>query len=137
MFQDSYQYRPITRLSLTKKPLRHPSDVKGTPKDRARLAREITSLLALMTDLRYCVEEATSSEPWFTSVRALGVEGGPLSQFHEAIEILAAKLKPESGLKGFGKALVWTLEKNDVLEILSRIERLKTLITLALQNDHL
>jgi hypothetical protein len=27
MFQGSYRYRPVTELSLAKKPLRHPSDV--------------------------------------------------------------------------------------------------------------
>jgi hypothetical protein len=127
----------IQLIDVTASTLKYLNDVKEAPKDRARLARETASLLALLTDLRYRVEEATPSEPWFNSIRALGIDGGPLSQFREAMEALAKKLKPESGLKKFGKALLWTVEKDDILEILSRIERLKTLVSCALQNDHL
>lgn len=127
----------IQLIDVTAQTIKYLNDIKEAPKDRGRLARETTSLLGLLTDLRYRVEEAKSAEPWFTSVRALGVEGGPLSQFYEAMETLVGKLRLERGLKKLGKALVWTLEKNDVLEILSKIERLKTLVSLALQNDHL
>jgi hypothetical protein len=31
MLQGSYRYRPVTELSLAKKPLRHPSDVRSVP----------------------------------------------------------------------------------------------------------
>jgi hypothetical protein len=127
----------IQLIDVTAQTIKYLNDIKEAPKDRGRLARETTSLLALLTDLRYRVEEAKSAEPWFTSVCALGVEGGPLSQLYEAMETLVRKLRLERGLKKLGKALVWTLEKNDVLEILSKIERLKTLVSLALQNDHL
>lgn len=127
----------VQLIDATATAVKHLNDVKDAPKDRAMLAREATSLLAVLTDLRYRVEEAKSTEPWFASLRALGKEGGPLSQFHEAIERLAMKLKPETGLRKFGKALVWTLDKNDIQYILSQIERLKTLVIYALQNDHL
>lgn len=83
------------------------------------------------------MEEAQLTDPWFTGVRSLGGEGGPLDQFKEAMEELARKLKPEAGIKKFGKALTWTLDKNEISNILSKIERLKTLVSLALQKDHL
>jgi hypothetical protein len=127
----------IQLIDATTKAIKYLNDVKDAPKDRARLAREATSLLALLTDLRYRVEEAKSMDPWFTGVRLLGVEGGPLEQFKEAIEELARKLKPKSGVMKFGKALLWTLDKNEINKILSKIERLKTLVGLALQKDHL
>lgn len=102
----------IQLIDVTVQTIKYLNDIKEAPKDRGRLARETTNLLALLTDLRYRVEEAKSAEPWFTSVRALGIEGGLLSQFHETMETLAGKLKPERGLKKLEKALVWTLEKN-------------------------
>jgi hypothetical protein len=138
---------PVTAVSLaasivqlintTTKAIKYLNDVKDAPKDRATLAREVSSLLALFTDLRYRVEEAESMGAWFADVRSLGVEGGPLDQFKDAIEKLARKLRPEAGIKKFGKALIWTLHKNEISNILSKIERLKTLVSLALQKDHL
>ena len=60
-----------------------------------------------------------------------------MEQFNEAIEELTRKLKPESGVKKFGKALLWTLDKNEINNILSKIERLKSRVGLALQEDQL
>jgi hypothetical protein len=127
----------IQLIDATTTAIKYLNDVKDAPKDRAALAREGSSLLALLTDLRYRLEEAESTDPWFNSVRSLGVEGGPLEQFKDVMEELARKLKPEAGIKKFGKALIWTLDKNAIGNILSKIERLKTLVSLALQKDHL
>ncbi|KAH0534081.1 hypothetical protein FGG08_007315 [Glutinoglossum americanum] len=127
----------VQLINATTKAIKYLNDVKEAPKDRARLAREATSLLALLIDLRYRVEEAESTDPWFAGVCSLGVEGGPLEQFKKAIEELAEKLKPEGGMRKFGKALLWTLDKNEIGNTLSRIERLKTLVGFALQKDHL
>jgi hypothetical protein len=65
------------------------------------------------------------------------VEGGPLEQFNEAIDDLARKLKPEKSLKKLTKAVFWSLDKNEINNILTKIERLKTFVDLALQKDHL
>jgi hypothetical protein len=127
----------VQLIDATTKAIQYLNDVKDAPKDRAALAREAASLLALFIDLRYRLEEAESMDLWFTSVRSLGVEGGPLDQFQEAMEELGRKLKPAAGVKKLGKALIWTLDKNEISKILSKIERLKTQVSLALQGDHL
>jgi hypothetical protein len=116
-------------IDTTSQAIKYLNDVKDAPKDRAKLAREATSLLALLTGLRYRVEEANSTDPWFTGACSLGVENGPLEQFKEAMAEPSKKLKSESGVKKFGKALVWTLDKNEINNILSKIVRLKTLIS--------
>jgi hypothetical protein len=127
----------VQLIDATTTAIKYLNDVKDAPKDRATLAREGSSLLTLFIDLRYTVEEAESTGAWFASVRSLGVEGGPLDQFKDAMKELARKLKAEAGIKKFGKALIWTLNKNEISNILSKIERLKTLVSLALQKDHL
>jgi len=124
----------VQLIDTTTTVIKYLNDVKDAPKDRAILAREGSSLLALFIDLRYRVEEADSTGAWFAGVRSLG---GPLDQFKDAMEELARKLKPEAGIKKFGKALIWTLDKNEISNILSKLERLKTLVILALQKDHL
>jgi hypothetical protein len=96
----------VQLIDATITAIKHLNNVKDAPKDRATPAQEGSSLLALFTDLRYRVEEAGSTGAWLASVRSLGVEGGPLDQFKDAIEELARKLKPETGIKKFGKALI-------------------------------
>jgi hypothetical protein len=127
----------IQLINITMTAIKYLNDVKDAPKDRSRLALEATSLLVLLTDLRYRVEEVRATDPWLTAVASLGVEKGPLEQFRDAIETLTRKLKPKTGKKKLGMALLWSLDKKEIDDILSKIERLKPLIGLALQSDHL
>ncbi|KAI9774337.1 MAG: hypothetical protein M1840_004231 [Geoglossum simile] len=131
----------VQLIDATTKALKYLNDVKDALRDRATLAREVTSLLPLLTDLRYKVEEASSThDPWFAGVRTLGVEGGPLDQLKDTMVDLTKKLKPETGAKNICKrlarTLVWTIDKGQINNILSKIERLKTRVSLALQGDH-
>lgn len=127
----------IQLMDATMMAIKYLNDVKDAPKDRSKIARDATSLMVLLTDLRYRVEETDSTDPWFTGVRLLGVDGGPLDQFKEALDDLARRLKPKTGIKKLGKMLIWTLDKKNIDDILDSIERLKTLVTLSLGKDHL
>lgn len=106
-------------------------DVTNAPKDLGKLMREATGLLVLLTDLRYWVEETTSTDPWFSGLRSLEE---PLMEFKITMEDIADKLTPAIGLK---KVLRWTLDKKQVDAALSKIERLKTIVVFALTKDHL
>ncbi|KAI1130746.1 hypothetical protein F5Y10DRAFT_107493 [Nemania abortiva] len=128
----------IQLIETTATVLRYANDVRDAPTERAQFARHASSLLALLTDLRYRVEEAKSaSEPWFVALRGLGVEGGPLDELKDRMERLATKLQPlpAGRLEKARKALTWTLDKKEISEVLVQIERAKTLVMLALQND--
>jgi hypothetical protein len=127
----------VQLIDTTTKAIKYINDVKDAPRDRARLAREAANLLAFLTDLRYRLEETKSTDPWFTGIRSLGVKGGPLEQLNEAIDDLARKFKPEKSLKKLTKAVFWSLDKNEINNILTKIERLKTFVALTLNNDHL
>ena len=63
------------------------------------------------------------------------MENGPLDQLQQALMRMVAKIEPADGIMKIGKQLKWKFEKTEVDEILSRIERLKSLINLALAND--
>ena len=129
----------ITQLiDVTSKVINYFNGVKDAPKDRAKLVREATSLLLLFTDLSCRVEENVSADLWFTGLRSLGGEGGPLTEFRNAMEDIASKLAPATTSVGnLRKVLRWTLDKKEIEAILLKIERLKTLVGLALQKDHL
>lgn len=110
--------------------------VKNAPKERTAVAREATSLYALLIDLRYKVEDAgaAKSEEWLTAVRSLKPR---LEELKTLLEEVAGKLVPEgeTSIKRLGKNLVWPWNEKKCRDILSRIERLKTLIHFALNES--
>ena len=85
-------------IETTSKTVRYLNDVKGAPKDRAKLAQEATNLLSDFTRLRYRVEEAGSTDPWYIGIRSLGGAGGPLKDFESTMEDLGDRLAPGKGL---------------------------------------
>jgi hypothetical protein len=125
-------------LGTTAQVIQYLNDVKDASKEKRSLASEAASLLGLLTDLKYRAEEAEQTrDPWYTGIRVLGGENGPLEQFRNSLEELAAKLKPLSGYRKAGKSLLWTFDKTEINNILARIERLKTLIGFALSKDQM
>jgi hypothetical protein len=128
----------IAILQLSAKVLSYLNDVKDTSKGRAQCAIEASNLHNLLTNLRFRLEEeGHGHQPWFSAVQALAVENGPLDQFKQALEILHAKMTDGGRLKKAREALLWKFKKEEVDAILARMERLKTLVEIALQMDHL
>lgn len=127
----------ITVIDLTAKVISFLNGIKDASKERARCAIEASNVFNLLTNLKYRLEEATPEDPWTTAVRALGTENGPLDQFKGTLEELISKLTLGTGFKKTGRAIVWKLDKAEVNDIISRIERLKSLIQIALEMDHL
>lgn len=72
----------IQLIDMNSKVVSYFNDIKDAPKDRAKLARMATGLLALLIDLICQVEEEnTSTSPWFADLRLLEEKGGPLMKF--------------------------------------------------------
>ncbi|KAI9812564.1 MAG: hypothetical protein M1827_004553 [Pycnora praestabilis] len=122
-------------IETTAKVVQYLNDVTNAPKERATLALEATNLLALLTNLRYRLEEANATDPWYAGVRSLAVKNGPLELFKRAMEEMVSKLKPEKGARKFGKMMIWPLDKKDIKEMLGDIERMKSTVNLVLQKD--
>ena len=123
-------------LNTTVVAIQYINNVQDAPKERSRLALEISSLLTFLTNLRYRVEEIETRGEWLANANALAVPNGPLDQVRCAVEEVIDKLKPAEGLAKSLKRLKWPFEKQDVAHFLGQIERAKALIGLALQNDH-
>lgn len=124
-------------LQLTSIVIEYLDNIKDASTDRARFALEASNLYNLLVTLRFRLEEGSSNEPWYAAVRALGVENGPLDQYKHALEQLRTKITSGSGIRKMGNALLWKFIKEEVTNILSRMERLKTLVQIALEMDHL
>jgi hypothetical protein len=126
----------IAVLQLTSTVVGYLNDVKDASEERLRIRDEITSASFLLYMLRDRAEQASLGEAWLSTVRSLSVPKGPLEQFKRALEQLAARLAPVNKLRKFGKALKWPFQREEIKDILSTIERQKSLFDLALQNDH-
>ncbi|KAF2469207.1 ankyrin [Lindgomyces ingoldianus] len=126
----------IAVLQLSTKVLEYLNDVKDASKDRTQCALETSNLYNLLFNLRAQVEEGDATKEWYTALRALAVENGPLDQFKEALETLQARMTDGGRLKKAGDILMWKFKKEEMVSILGRIERLKTLVEIALQRDH-
>jgi hypothetical protein len=128
----------VAILQLSNKVIGYLNDVKDASKDRARCAIEASNLHSLLTNLRFRLEEGDVEASWFTAIRALAVEKGPLDQFKTALELLQDRMTMGRGTLGHvSKALVWKFQKEEMERILQSIERLKALAGIALQMDHL
>lgn len=126
----------IAIMQMTFKVSESLSDAKDASNDRSQFATEISNLSKLLVDLLSRLDES-SDHPWHASVRALGDKDGPIFQYRVALEKLKDKISAGDGLKKITRTLLWTYIKEDAESILTRIERLKSLVHIALANDHL
>ncbi|KAL8893509.1 MAG: hypothetical protein Q9192_005193 [Flavoplaca navasiana] len=126
----------IAVLQLSAKVLSYLNDVNDASKDRAQCAIEASNLHSLLINLRFRLEGSDTSKPWYIAVRALAVENGPLDQFKQVLETLQAEMTDGGRLQQFVDRLKWKFKREDIAIILARMERLKTLIEIALQMDH-
>jgi len=122
-------------LQITGTIISYIKDVREASKEQTVLGMEVSELKSLLTVLQTRVRDADSGEPWFAAVRTLGAKDGPLDQFKFALEQLASKLGQVNGLKRVAKTLIWPFDKTEIKGMLDAIERLKSLVGLALGND--
>ncbi|PSN61085.1 hypothetical protein BS50DRAFT_447749, partial [Corynespora cassiicola Philippines] len=102
-------------------------DAKDASTDRSQFTTELSNLSNLLATLLFRVDE-NSNEPWHAEVRELGGKDGLIYQYRVALEQLKDKISGEHGIRKMAKALLWKYIKEDAKDILSRIERLKSLV---------
>lgn len=108
---------------------------RGT-EERQRIVSEINSTTAICKNLSDC-SEISGPEPWMITLKILDTPDGPVAQFLQCLEYLRSKLAPKtSRLATFVQVLSWPLDKEEVLDVLAKIERQKSLFNIALTNNH-
>jgi hypothetical protein len=127
----------IAVLQLTGEVIKYLNDVKDAPKECQQCATEASNLLNLLINLLYHLNQGKTGDPWYTAVRALNVENGPLDQYKQALEQLRSRVEIQDGVQKVKRRLLWKFIKAEVAGILARMERLKTLVSIALEMDHL
>jgi|ERR1700722_9294347 hypothetical protein len=127
----------IAVLQLSGTVIEYLNDVKGASEDRHRILNEVACISGLLYFLKDRATQSQYGHSWSMTLASLNTPKGPLEQFKSALERLIFKLAPVEGWRKAGKALAWPFQKEEIKEILSAIERHKSLFNLALQNDHM
>lgn len=111
-------------------------DIKGGGRDRLRLTDEVNALWIVLKHLEEQLEPSNShEEAWLEGVRSLKSPNGVFDQIQEAMQTLSAKLKPRTGYRKALQTLRWPLsDKKDIEEIVKRLERLKSSVSLVLNH---
>jgi hypothetical protein len=127
----------IAVLQITGEVIKYFNDVKDAPKECQLCMTEASTLQGLLINLLYHVNQGKAGDPWFTAVRALNVENGPLDQYKQALTQLLSRVERQEGIQMVKRRLLWKFTKEEVASILARLERLKSLVNIALEMDHL
>jgi len=127
----------IALLQLSGVVISYLKDVKDASKDCQNILLEIGNARCLLQVLNDLI--TGSAQPsYLAAARSLAAIHGPLDQFRSLLERLSQKIvTPANSFAKAAKVLTWSLKKDEVKDLLSTIERLKSLFGLALQNDHL
>ncbi|KAL9576779.1 MAG: hypothetical protein Q9212_006823 [Teloschistes hypoglaucus] len=113
------------------------SDVYHASEDQPQLLQEASSVLPVLFALKSRLAQSSQDEPWSIGIRALGVASGPLDQLGQALMTIAQKLQPTNGVTKLLRTAKWPFDKKTCREMLGRMERAKSSIGLALQNDQI
>ena len=125
----------IAILQLTTSLTAYITAIMKATTEQKRLAVEASNLYSLLTSLRFRVEAARPDDPWFSQVKMLGAQNGPLEQLKDILEKMVEQISSSGKRHQIKSAVLWKFTKTDMENALTRIERLKSLITCALTND--
>lgn len=124
-------------LKLTTDTILYIKEAKEASDERKTFVRETSTLSGMLNTLMNFVNAEDLNDPWLHAVSELVARNGPLDQFSVALQKLNTQLAPGSGIRKLGQTLFWKQVKDDVKNLLSRIERLNALIAIALDLDHM
>ena len=120
----------IAVLQVTTEVMSYLNDIKNASEEQRQITKEASNLYVFLHDIKYRVESASDNEPWYDHARSLSREGGPLDELGDVVENIAEKTRKTKRFK-------WKFAKEEVKKFLDQIERLKSLISASLDDDHL
>ena len=120
-----------TLLQLAGAVIKYLSILKNASDDIKALVLELCTIRGLLSTIKDLVTEDSMLH------ESLSGHNGLFTQIESSLQSLASKIEPTSKTTGhsFVQKLRWPLRKEEVKDALSSIERQKTLLGLALQND--
>ena len=106
-------------------------ETKNASKDAREFRQDAVEIQSLVTRLRYRLKDSDTPVAWLKS--AIQLE--PLvNELNASLDDFSRRVQPVKGIAKLNRHFLWSLKKQDIKDVLGRIERLKTLIGLALSD---
>ena len=119
-----------TLLQLSKEVVEYIGNTSGASKQKEELVKEITATASLLNDL----EKRVKSDKWRHKIDSLEGFDRPLELFRTVLTTLESKIKSSrNSFISISKRIIWHFEKGEYETILSKIERSKSSLSIALQ----
>lgn len=125
----------IAVLQATKEIISYVKETRDAPKELTKVYDEAKNLVILLYELKDSLAEQDPHDPWLRVTSGLAMRDGPLDQYKKALEVLVSKTTGH-GLRKIGQVLAWKFIKEEVMSLLLQIERIKSLVQIALEMDH-
>lgn len=127
----------VAVLQLTTTVIQYMSHVKDGSDDRSRIRSELCGINGILSILNGKAVEEQQGDAWSMTFQSLCVVNGPLQQFEQTLQRLAKKLRVPSNSRKLFSAIDWPFKQDEVTELLTSLERQKSLFLFAQQNDHM
>jgi hypothetical protein len=110
------------------------NSIKDAQQHTVQLAQDISNNASLMFRLRWRLIDPNTADAWKNQVSNMLNEF--LVQMKDQLADLAAQLHVDAtGLSKLSHSLLWPLRKREVKDMLARIDRLNSLVSLALEDN--
>lgn len=128
-------------IKVTGGVVKYIASAAGATAARRKLREEVMACERVLQELLFESSDFDGGEKWKDTVDTLEAPGGPLGRLMIALGAVETKLQPEAASSGkirnsLGLSrLTWPFSEKEVQQILETIEREKSLLMLALEND--
>ncbi len=122
----------IAVLQLSETVIKYIVTAKGAKDDRKRLREEIRGCSNILKQLQDNADDSEEGKAWSDTIKALEAPDAPLGRLYRTLSLVQTKLQTRDGI---AKILKWPFQEKEVQKIIQSIEREKTLLDIALQNN--
>ncbi|KAK0438147.1 uncharacterized protein EV420DRAFT_1280221 [Desarmillaria tabescens] len=124
----------VTLVEISHTIVGYLKDVKEASKECDKLSKELSNLAIYLETVNKLTQTADANDPWLATAQRLS---SPFMQLDILLKNLKKKLEPASdGMGKMKQRLLWKFTKESVEDALKKIERIKSLVIVAVQHDH-
>jgi hypothetical protein len=125
----------IAIIQLTSEVAKYASAAAGATKDRKQLRDEVRACEHILQRLKDEADDSEEGRAWAETIKALEAPDAPLGRLRVALDVIRARLQPKEGVRKATASLIWPFDEKEIKKILEAIEREKSLLQLALDNN--
>ena len=125
----------VAVLQLSSEVIKYINAAKGATKERRSLREALRACEAVLQELRDEADDSKEGKSWSSTIAALEAPGAPLGRLWMGLTQLERRLAPSDGTNRLLTTLLWPFQEREVRELLTLVEREKSLLQLALANN--